>query len=70
MLKHDMTRKTQLEALLQPCTWELSSSVETRRNIVIERHKAIRIAYPFFTDEEKKLADEWFESEAHQGLWD
>ena len=65
-----LDRKTQFEALLQPCTWSWSSSIETRRNIVAERRKAVRIAYPFFTDEEKKLADKWLESETHQDLWD
>jgi hypothetical protein len=64
------SRKVALEELLLPIRWSMSSSVRARQNLVMERHKAVAIAYPFFNDKEREQADAWIASEIYSGLWD
>lgn len=65
-----MNRDEILKNMLAPITWNMSSSIEARKNLVINRRKVVRDAYPFMNENEKKLADKWFEEESHSGLWD
>lgn len=65
-----MDRKEALKELLQPITWNWSSSIAFRQILVTKKRLAVKNAYPFLTDDEKKLADKWLEEEKHDGLWD
>jgi hypothetical protein len=64
------SREVALAELLLPIRWSMSSPVHARQNLVMQRHKAVAIAYPFFDDKERELADAWISSECHRGLWD
>ena len=64
------TRLNALKELLEPITWSLSSSIPSRQNIVYSRVSQVNLVYPFLTNEEKVLADEWFKNEEHSGLWE
>jgi hypothetical protein len=64
------SREVALAELLLPIRWHMSSPVRARQNLVMERHKAVASAYPFFDDKERELADAWIASECHSGLWD
>lgn len=66
----EISRDEAFDKLLIPITWVLSSRIIDRKDLVNSRHKEVRLVYPFLTDEEKKRADEWFESESHSALWD
>ena len=63
-------RSKALEELLQPITWYWGSTLDARRAAVIERQERVSAAYPFLMADEKVLADEWLEKEAHEGLWE
>lgn len=64
------SREDALKELLKPIKWSWSSSIYARQNLVSKRHAAVDNVYPFLTDEEKQLADAWFEKESYSGLWD
>ena len=65
-----ITREDALAELLRPITWDWSSSIRARQNLVVKRHDQVRTAYPFMSDDEKAKADKWSAEESHSGLWD
>jgi len=65
-----MTREQALKELLQPITWNPTSSVATRRDLVRCRRRAVGVVMPFLTEDEQKQVGEWVIKEAHDGLWD
>lgn len=65
-----MNKEQHLKQLLRPITWGLSSSIKSRQNHVNERHREVSLVYKFLSEEGKKLCDDWFEKESHEGLWD
>ena len=65
-----MTRKEALDKLLQPITWNWSSPVRARQNLVSSRHSQVRTVYPFLLDDERGLADAWFKDNRFSDLWD
>lgn len=64
------TRLNALKEILQPITWSLSSSIPFRQNLVCSRVAQVNLVYPFLTNEEKILADEWFKNEDYSNLWE
>lgn len=67
-LKDD--RLKTLFKILAPIQWSGSSSIRSRQILVIERNKDVNMIYPFLTDTEKKLADQWRIENSYKGLWD
>lgn len=65
-----LKREQALNTLLQPITWDWSSSVRSRQNLVIRRRNEVKTAMPFMTPEELERANKWLKDEAHSDLWD
>ncbi len=63
------SRESAFKKIFEPIKWPMSSSIEYRKNLVTERRKCVNLVYPFLTDEEKKIADQWLIDERHEGLW-
>jgi hypothetical protein len=63
-------RGVSFRELMLPITWDCSSSIGSRKALVYSRYDKVKMAYPFFSDLEKRIADEWIENEHHYGLWD
>jgi hypothetical protein len=63
------TRSESLNTLLEPITWPKSASIVYRKCIVSLRHRETERVYPFLTDAEKVLANQWFFDEQHAELW-
>lgn len=63
-------RQKALDDLLEPITWPLSSSVDSRRQTVTDRHEQVHLVFPFLTPDEQKQANEWLKRESHDSLWD
>ena len=66
----ELTAEQMLSFLLAPIKYSYSSSIESRKQLVRDRHAAVKHAYPFMTDEQRGLADKWMIEESHSGLWD
>ena len=64
------SRGEKVKELLQPIEWTLDKPLKYRQAIVLKRRESVVNAYPLLTDDEKVLADKWFENEKHSGLWD
>jgi hypothetical protein len=65
-----LTREKALAKLLQPITWNWSSPIRARQELVYRKRDDVRTIYPFLTTEEKIQADKWFKEESHSDLWE
>ena len=65
-----MTRKEALDKLLDPIVWDWSSSIDSRKGLVISRRDAVRAVHPFLTELELVRTKEWLVNERHIELWD
>ena len=59
-----------LDKLLQPITWDWSSSICARQNLVCLRHDKVRLVLPFLTGNDLERANKWLAENKHSGLWD
>lgn len=54
-------RSTALNKLLAPITWDSSTSLDFRKDLVYRRRTEVRTVLPFLTATETKLANIWLE---------
>lgn len=59
-----------LDKLLEPITWDWSSSIRARQNLVFSRHEKVRLVLPFLSGSDLEKANKWLVENKHSGLWE
>lgn len=65
-----MNKNEILDTLLSPITWDWSSSIRARQNLVCSRHDQVKLVLPFLSEEDLERANKWLLENKHSGLWD
>lgn len=64
------SRSDALKRLLKPITWNCTTSIQSRKDLVMKSRQEVRTILPFLNPDELARAKKWLDEEHHNGLWD